>query len=92
MLVCLNEPINPETAERKQEWKRTPRPKTRPCNTIDVGFRNEAGCPLHVYWANHIEEVPTEGFNCGEQFKFHLGTKPATQDFMFDWVSRRILG
>jgi hypothetical protein len=43
------EPINPETAERKDEWARTPRLKVRPCNTVDVGFRNEAGCPLHVY-------------------------------------------
>ena len=45
------------------------------------------GCPLHVYWANNLKDVPAEGFSCGEKFKFHLGTKPATQDFMHDWES-----
>ena len=34
-----------------------------------------------------MADVPAEGFSCGEKFKFHLGTKPATQDFMFDWES-----
>ena len=85
------EPVNPETADRKPEFKRTPTHKQRPCNTIDIGFRNQAQCPLHVYWANRLGEdgdVPEQGFNCGEKFKFHLGTKPATQDFMFDWESQ----
>ena len=81
------EPVNPETAERKAEWARTPTHKVRRCNTIDVGFRNQVGCPLSVYWANRLTDVPEEGFTCGERFKFHLGTKPATQDFMHDWES-----
>jgi hypothetical protein len=81
------EPVNPDTAERKIEYKRTRTHEHRRCNTIDIGFRNQVGCPLHVYWANQLADVPTEGFNCGEKFKFHLGTKPATQDFMFDWES-----
>jgi len=82
------EPVNPQTAERKPEFGRTPHPPaSRPCNTVDISFRNQVGCPLHVYWANRLDEVPSEGFACGEQFKFHLGTKPAPQDFMLDWDS-----
>jgi hypothetical protein len=81
------EPATPETAEREPEYARTPTHEVRRCNTIDLGFRNQVGCPLHVYWAGNLEEVPEEGFNCGEKFKFHVGTKPATQDFMFDWES-----
>lgn len=81
------EPVNPKTAERKVAYGRTPTPPARPCNTVDISFRNQAGCPLHVYWANRLEEIPTEGFSCGERFKFHLGTKPAPQDFMLDWDS-----
>lgn len=81
------EPIKPDTAERDNRFARTETPPVRPCNTIDIGFRNQVGCPLHVYWANSMTDVPTEGFSCAEQFKFHLGTKPATQDFFRDWKS-----
>lgn len=47
------------------------------------------GCPIHVYWANQQipEEVATNGFNCGERFQFHLGTKHAPQDFFEGWHS-----
>ena len=83
------EPVNPQTAQRQPEFARTPLPPVRRCNTMDIGFRNQAGCPLHVYWAGNVapEDVPASGFTCGEKFKFHLGTKPATQDFMHDWES-----
>eukprot|EP00980_Cylindrotheca_fusiformis_P028287 scaffold22589_cov138-Cylindrotheca_fusiformis.AAC.50 len=81
------EPVNPTTAERKIEFGRTPTPESRPCNTVDISFRNQVGCPLHVYWANRLDDVPQDGFSCGEKFKFHLGTKPAPQDFMLDWDS-----
>jgi hypothetical protein len=42
-----------------------------------------------VYWANQQipEEVATNGFNCGERFQFHLGTKHAPQDFFEGWHS-----
>jgi len=80
------EPVNPKTAERKMEFGRSPTPEARPCNTVDISFRNQVGCPLHVYWANRLDEASVEGF-CGEKFKFHLGTKPAPQDFMLDWDS-----
>jgi hypothetical protein len=83
------EPIDPITALTKPDFSRNPTPAVRPCNTIDIGFRNQVGCPIHVYWANQLEgeDVPKEGFNCGENFRFHLGTKPAPQDFMNDWES-----
>ena len=76
------EPVNPETAERTIPFMQDPKPEWRPCNSIDLAFRNQAGCPLHAYWAKSLTEVPQEGFSCGEEFKFHLGTLPATQDFM----------
>jgi hypothetical protein len=81
------EPVHPETAVIQQDFARKAFPPRRPCNTIDLGFRNQVGCPLHVYWANSLDDVPTEGFTCGERFRFHMGTKPATQDFMQDWES-----
>jgi len=83
------EPVNPETGKTKPEFARKATIKNRPCNTIDVGFRNQVGCPLHVYWANQQipEEVATNGFNCGERFQFHLGTKHAPQDFFEGWHS-----
>jgi len=81
------EPVDPETAVTVSDFARKPTPDKRPCNTIDVGFRNQAGCPLHVYWAAGMDDVPDNGFSCGEKFRFHLGTKPATQDFFQDWES-----
>jgi len=81
------EPLNPETAERIPEYAGVPVPEVRKCNVVDVSFRNQAGCPLHVYWASGTRKIPETGFLCGEKFRFHLGTKPATQDFMLDWES-----
>lgn len=61
----------------------------RLCNTIETGFRNEARCPLNLYWANQIVPVPDSEFiHCTEKYKFHMGTNDAPQDFMYDWVSR----
>jgi len=51
----------------------------RPCNIIDMGFRNEAGVPLSVYYASNIMEVPDVGFNCAENYHFHMGLKAAPQ-------------
>lgn len=83
------EPVDPETAVRLQNYARVPTPQERKCNVVDVSFRNQAGCPLHVYWASGMgmEDVPDSGFACGEKFRFHLGTKPATQNYMEDWDS-----
>jgi len=81
------EPVDPITAVTLKDFARKATPAKRKCNVIDVGFRNQAGCPLHVYWASGNSIVPESGFNCGEKFRFHLGTKPAPQDFMQDWES-----
>jgi hypothetical protein len=81
------EPFDPVTGVTAAPFQRTKTPPVRPCNTIDVGFRNQVGCPIHVYWANQLSDIPEQGFSCGEKFKFHLGTKPAPQDFFTDWNS-----
>ncbi|KAG7352079.1 hypothetical protein IV203_008127 [Nitzschia inconspicua] len=80
-------PMDPDTGVTLPSFQRQRTHPVRPCNTIDVGFRNQVGCPLHVYWARGLSEVPENGFNCGEKFRFHLGTKPAPQDFFEDWNS-----
>jgi hypothetical protein len=77
------EPFDPDTGAVKKEFARTKTHPVRPCNTIDIGFRNQVGCPIHMYWANQLDDIPDEGFNCGEKFKLHLGTKPAPQDVSF---------
>jgi hypothetical protein len=62
-------------------FQRTPTELNRPCNTMDIGFRNVASCPLHGYY------VRGEGDRCEERFKFHLGVESITDDFIKDWVS-----
>lgn len=73
-------PMDPNTGVTLPAFQRKKTHPFRPCNTIDVGFRNQVGCPVHMYWARGLADVPEEGFNCGEKFRFHLGTKPAPQD------------
>jgi hypothetical protein len=82
------EPYTPGLELKQIEFGRLDT-KDRPCNTIDVGFRNQVGCPLSVYYANtlHMTEVPDEGFSCDEKYIFHMGTQPSSQDFMWDWNS-----
>jgi len=82
------EPFSPDTVAAGQPEYGRPEPSSeRPCNIIDVGFRNEAGCPLSVYWASGLSDVPESGFACAETYQFHMGTHPAPQDFMWDWNS-----
>jgi len=87
------EPYSPGLELEEQEFGRegasdwTEGTRDRPCNTIDIGFRNQVGCPLSVYWANALEEVPEEGFSCAEKYRFHMGTQASSQDFMWDWNS-----
>lgn len=83
------EPIVEETQERDPEFARTPPQVGRPCNTLDIGFRNQVGCPVHVYYtgmqgANTTTGEPT----CMEDFKFHLGLNSRPNDFMWDWKSQ----
>jgi hypothetical protein len=89
-------------------------PRTyRPCNVLDVGFRNEVGCPINAYYtgmyqmkgvakprgnnlpiragganATDMAEGPHTPKSCHEVFKFHLGLKENTPNFMFDWNSK----
>jgi len=74
-----NEPIVNNT--RAPAFQRTEPANFRPCNTMDIGFRNVAPCPLHGYY------VSGEGESCQEDFKFHLGVEKVTPDFMWDWKS-----
>lgn len=79
--------------ERAPEFRRTTSVPIRPCHTIDVGFRNVLGCPLHGYYVSlestnaGTEEGDISDVTCTEAFKFHLGTNAATPDFMWDWAS-----
>jgi len=79
--VADMEPMRNET--RAEEFARTPPATMRPCHTMDVGFRNVAGCPLHAYY------VRGEGDSCGESFKFHLGVQQTDlDDYMWQWQVR----
>jgi hypothetical protein len=76
------EPLVENTNVLAPEFRRTPSAVHRPCNTMDIGFRNEAPCPLHVYY------VSGEGESCAEAFKFHLGVESIVPDFHWDWKSQ----
>ena len=90
-LVCPNDdpepvvtPKDPSTEpQRDPNFKRTIPTINRPCNTMDIGFRNMANCPLHGYYIARNAES-----SCHEQFKFHLGKNPQPGDFMWQWDSR----
>lgn len=72
------------TATTAPQFQRTAPPALRPCHTMDVGFRNAAGCPLHGY------HVSGGGDACAERFKLHLGVQQGSNvpDYMNDWVSQ----
>lgn len=83
---------------RAPEFARTPPAEFRRCNTIDLGFRNMANCPLHGYYIARLnddqveslaeyEEVDDRHPVYQEYFKFHLGMNPASEDFMWGWDS-----
>lgn len=82
-LDCPSLDVEPVINEaRVPEFQRTPPQVHRPCNTMDIGFRNTANCPLHVYY------VSGDGDSCREDFKFHLGVESVVDDFMWDWKSQ----
>jgi len=83
------EPFSPRSLEANPPLEETGRvgTKSRPCNVIDIGFRNMAGVPLAVYYAGNLKEIPGAGFSCHEMYHFHMGLNPAPQDFMWDWSS-----
>lgn len=76
------EPLKPQTTERAPQFARTNPKIDRPCNTIDVGFRNMANCPLNGYFVTSNNQT-----SCQEKFKFHLGKNPAPADFFWGWDS-----
>ncbi|MGK3758578.1 MAG: hypothetical protein ACI8RD_010893 [Bacillariaceae sp.] len=88
---CAKKPLDVEPYTPDLELKKTESGRLgtsdRPCNTIDIGFRNQVGCPLSVYYASTLTEVPDKGFSCDENYKFHMGTQSSSQDFMWDWNS-----
>ena len=78
--------MSPETAAQPPQQQEVGRRETldrgEKCNIVDIGFRNQVGCPLSVYWDNNNlvdDNVPDEGLTCGEMYKFHMGTKAAPQ-------------
>ena len=77
------EPLK-DKAQRDPNFKRTPPRVNRRCNTMDVGFRNMANCPLNAYYIHKDSNQTT----CREEFKFHLGMNPLPGDFMWQWDSR----
>jgi hypothetical protein len=82
------EPVVPETGELQPEFSRLPPRVFRPCNTIDIGFRNMAGCPLHGYYiAGSANSNSTNDAVCQEKFRFHLGMNRQAPDFMWSWDS-----
>jgi hypothetical protein len=87
-LTCPDEDLEPMVVDEDDEevlspvFQRTPTKVHRPCNTMDVGFRNTAACPLHGYY------VTGEGNSCQEEFKFHLGVAAETFDYIHDWESQ----
>lgn len=81
-LVCpVDDPEPLINQLRDPNFQRTPPTNNRPCNTVDIGFRNMANCPLNGYY---IESSPD---SCKEEFKFHLGKNPMPLDFMWGWDS-----
>ena len=70
---------DPPPPPNNTNFQRSPSVADRPCNMIDFGFRNEVGCPLHLYFVDS---------NCTEHFKFHLGLNAHAADFQNGWDSR----
>jgi hypothetical protein len=98
-LICPStdpEPLVNNT--RAPEFARTPPAVFRRCNTIDLGFRNMANCPLNGYFITRMSDDQVETLRdyehvddtkpvYQEHFKFHLGMNPKSTDFMWNWDS-----
>jgi hypothetical protein len=78
------EPVAPEFSRSFPEHGK----RLRPCNHIDIGFRNAANCPLHAYYIPYQHALSAGPQQCpAEEFRFHLGLDPITPDFHWDWQS-----
>ena len=42
--------VAPDCFDRDPNFAREAPREMRPCNTLDIGFRNEVGCPLNAYY------------------------------------------
>jgi hypothetical protein len=70
------------------EFERTPDHRTERCHIVYQGFRNLLpNCPLNVHYVG-MQEATNGPMECKEAFKFHLGLKDDTRDYMNDWNSR----
>jgi hypothetical protein len=81
-------------------YGRQPAKPFRPCNVIDIGFRNEVGCPINAYYTGtyalkgiakprgNATELAHTAKSCHEVFQFHLGLREKTPNFMMDWNSK----
>jgi hypothetical protein len=99
-LICLSTDPEPLlNGTRAPEFARVPPANFRMCNTIDLGFRNMANCPLHAYWVKPMDGAQVEALAdyeevddtkplYEERFEFHLGINPSPQDFTWDWDSK----
>lgn len=100
--------VAPGLVDRDPNFAREAPRTMRPCNVLDIGFRNTVGCPINAYYSGMYQlkgAVKPRGNNlpmgpdavvheeghtpksCHEVFKFHLGRKEKTANFMFDWES-----
>lgn len=86
--LLVNCPLQDVEPVKNPNFQRTPALIDRPCNSVDVGFRNVAGCPIHGYFVNtHNNDGNGNDNTCTEEFKFHLGVHATTDDFMQAWPS-----
>lgn len=79
--LLVNCPLQDVEPAKDPNFQRTPPRDNRPCNIVDLGFRNRAGCPIHAYF------VRATGDTCQEEFRFHLGVHAETDDFANAWPS-----
>jgi hypothetical protein len=70
------------------KFERTPDHRAERCHIVYQGFRNLLpNCPLHIHYVG-MQEATDGPMECKETFKFHLGLKDDTRDYMYDWHSR----
>ena len=70
-------------------FERTPEHREEEhCHIVYQGFRNLLpNCPLDVHYTG-MQEATDGPMLCDERFKFHLGLKDDTENYMDDWDSR----
>lgn len=75
--------------EGKPTLQRTPPRSDLECNTVYLGFRNMAGCPLNGFFVSPTtSERDNTGVQCEENFKFHLGVQTVgLNNPLKDWTS-----